>query len=121
MKYIRGDQDYTLSDAEMTRVILTGGEIGEGIWAKQGDDHVVLQNSALAFYPFPSWGAILPSKGGNGDECEEINIASMRAGPMELTLHPDAWDLMFEQGVFDENGMFIPPPEEDTEEQPEVE
>jgi hypothetical protein len=112
MKYIRGDQDYALEDLELTKIRLTDGDdMPEGIWVKQADDHVILQNNALAFYPFRSWGLILPSNGGAGEYREDIDVASIKEGPMELTVHPEAWDSMLKKGVIDEEGMFIPPPD----------
>jgi hypothetical protein len=105
MKYIRGDQDYALEDKPLLKVnLLDRNGDPEGIWVRQADDHVVLQNFALAFYPFPSWGVVLPSDNPPGDRRETIDATVLMQGPMELPLHPEAWDSLRADGLIDEDG-----------------
>jgi len=121
MKYVKGTQTYSLDldnkTAPTTKAnIICDGEV-EGIWIKQGDGEVVLLNHALAFYPFPSWGTIIPSTRDTKDKSdkrERIDITALRGySPADtvLTLHPEAWDQYIEQGTMDAEGNFIIPKE----------
>jgi len=107
MKYIRGNQTYKLDDLPLGKVNLVADGDREGIWVKQGEKEVVLQNHALHFYPLQSWGAVLPSTNPVGNLREEIDVTEMRGeGPMdlELILHPEAWDEYLKRGTINEGG-----------------
>tara|TARA_R110000868_G_scaffold46247_4_gene152959 strand:+ start:1143 stop:1481 length:339 start_codon:yes stop_codon:yes gene_type:complete len=111
MLYKKGTQDYTLDECVNVKVRLTDGMgFSESPWGKQhqGRSEVVLQNHALAFTPYPSWGVVLPSTSLNF-------LAMLEAG--ELTLHPEAWEQYIEQSVIDETGAYLHPVDEDTEEE----
>ena len=135
MKYVKGTQTFPLDADDKTvptwKVNIqytSGGRLEtEGIWVKQGDGEVVLLNHALAFYPFPSWGTVIPSKSNPKDTTdarERIDITSLRGtSPDEtiLTLHPEAWDQYIDQGVMDADGNFIiPKDDEDKKEDTDV-
>lgn len=117
MKYIKGTQTYPLSYEDKTaptwKVNLVCNGDAEGIWVKQGDKEVVLLNHALAFYPFPSWGVVIPSTRDDKDTSqnrERIDITTLRGdSPADtvLTLHPEAWDQYIEHGQIDTDGNFI--------------
>lgn len=112
MKYIKGTQTYSIEDdgglpIQKIRLVDETG-VGEGIWVRQAPTEVVLMNNSLATFPFPSWGAILPSKNPPGNKREEI-LAPKREVGMQLTLHPTAWDQYLKAGAIDGDGNFIPP------------
>ena len=111
MKYVKGDQEYKLDSKEMIKVNLVhDGEI-EGIWARQADDHIVLQNASLAFYPLPSWGAVFPSTPDHESEYrKKIDVTSIRGdSPLGtvLELHPEAWDKYIAQNMINEEGQLL--------------
>ena len=108
MKYRKGNQSEKLDDSSMTtwKVGLIRDGEGEGIWVRQGPDYVVLQNHALHFFPFPSWGVVLPSKNPPGDMREEIDISHIQPSD-GLELHPEAWDSYIKLGRIDEEGNVI--------------
>ena len=116
MKYIKGTQTYKLESLELCKMRLTcASNTPEGIWVRQADHEVVLQNDALAFYPFNSWGVVLPSKycpGDKPDARESIDVTELRGNsPADtvLTLHPEAWDQYLEHKVIDAEGNFVIP------------
>ena len=106
-KYRKGNQTDKLEDLPTIKIRLNRDGEGEHPWAKQGADYVVLQNNALHFLPFNSWGAVLPSKNPPGDMRETIDISHLKPDD-ELELHPEAWDSYLENGVIEADGTFIP-------------
>jgi len=101
MKYTKGKQTYTLHDCTMTKIRLTdGGDFTENIWAKHnaGESHSILQNTACAFTPFPSWGAVIPTLG-------SFNFLKMLESKI-LELHPEAYEYYLKEGVIDEHGNY---------------
>jgi len=107
MKYIRGDQTYKLGDLPTLKINLVADGESEGIWVKQAEKEVILQNHAVGFYPIQSWGVVLPSTNPSGEQREKIDVTEMRGeGPkdLELTLHPEAWDQYLEHNTIDEEG-----------------
>ena len=78
-----------------------GYEFSENPWGKrfENSNEVVLQNHALAFTPFHSWGVVIPSAG----TFNFIDI--LEKG--ELVLHPEAWDSYIIGKVIDKHGNYI--------------
>jgi hypothetical protein len=117
MKYVKGTQTYSIAeDVEVIKFNLVCDGTTEGIWAVQGPDSVTLRNHALCFYPFPSWGVVLPSKNPPGDNRERIDVTALRGekpSDTVLTVHPDAWDDYLKDGVIDAEGNFIIQKEEE--------
>lgn len=117
MKYIKSTQAYSISYEDKTaptcKVNLICNGDTEGIWVKQGDGEITLLNHALAFYPFPSWGAIIPSTRDAKDTSdirERIDVTELRGStPADtiITLHPEAWDQYIERGLIDAEGNLI--------------
>jgi hypothetical protein len=86
MKYRKGNQTEKLDDLPLQKVrLVREGTDGEGPWVRQGPYYVVLQNNVLHFYPFFSWGMILPRS-------SNIEISRL-AKEEERELHPEAWKL----------------------------
>lgn len=122
MKYTKGNQTFHLDADDDTvptwKVNLQCAGESEGIWVKQGEGEVVLLNHALAFFPFPSWGTVIPSTSNpknTSDIRERIDITSLRGNSPDetiLMLHPEAWDQYIEQGIIDKDGNFIAPKED---------
>lgn len=116
MKYRKGNQTEKLDDLPLQKVgLVREGIDGEGPWIRQGSDYVVLQNHAIHFFPFPSWGMILPSVNPSGELREEIEISQL-VKEEERELHPEAWASYLERGEIDEEGNYIQPEEEEEEE-----
>ena len=107
LKYRKGNQTDKLEDLSTIKIRLSRDGCGEGPWAKQGADYVVLQNNAVHFYPFASWGAVFPSKNPSGDMRETIDISGIEPDD-GLELHPEAWDSYLESGAMEADGTFIP-------------
>lgn len=108
LKYRKGEQAETMESLPLSKVnLVRDGEV-EGIWVRQGADFIVLQNTSLAFYPFPSWGVVLPSKNPPGDNRERVDVSHMEVSD-GLELHPEAWEEYLKQGVMREDGTFIVP------------
>ena len=115
MKYIKGTQTSLLvypdtSDEDMkyeekrrtVKLRLTDKEgYAETPWARwlidkdRNDEGYALLNHAMAFTPYPSWGAIIPSR--------NFMFVDMLQ-KQELTLHPEAFDYYFEQKWIDKDG-----------------
>jgi hypothetical protein len=108
LKYRKGTQTQKLDDLETLKVRLVRDGDGEGIWVKQGPDFVVLQNHALSFMPFQSWGVVLPSTNPSGPMRETIDVSHLEPDD-GLELHPEAWETYREKGIIHEDGTFIPP------------
>ena len=105
MKYTKGKQTYSLEKAPFGKILLTDGiDFTESPWVKVSPkkDHYVLQNDALAFMPFPSWGAIIPSS-------HFVFLDTLKSQVLEL--HPDAWDGYLKLKIIDKDGNYIPPKE----------
>lgn len=103
MKYIKGNQNYTLEQCEFIKLRLVDNEdYAETPWAKrfEKEKESVLQNHALAFTPFHSWGVVLPTVGGSFNFIDTLEKG-------ELVLHPEAWDSYIEHKVIDEEGNYI--------------
>ncbi|KKN28800.1 hypothetical protein LCGC14_0850400 [marine sediment metagenome] len=110
LQYRKGPQQEKLDDLPTHKIDLVMNGDTEGIWVKQGTDYVVLQNAALHFHPFPSWGVVFSSKNPPGDRRETVDVSHL--APQDgLELHPEAWETYVERGVIDAEGAFIPPPE----------
>lgn len=110
MKYIRGEQTYKIDDLPKTKVRVVAAGEGEGPWAAQADDHVVMLNDLVCFYPFRSWGLVLPSTNPSGSLCENIDVTELRGTSpvgVELTIHPEAWDAYIEHGYINDQGEII--------------
>jgi hypothetical protein len=114
MKYIKGNQTYKIDECELIKIRLVDNEdFAETPWAARFGklSECVLQNHAIAFTPFHSWGAVIPSTG-------NFNfIGTLEKG--ELVLHPEAWDSYIEHKVIDEEGNYIYVDEGDYEEDDE--
>lgn len=98
MKYIRGVSDSTIEELPKCKLRLTDGdEFTETPWGARLPDGegIVLLNHALAFTPWPSWGAIMPST--------SFNFLEMH-GKQELTLHPEAFDYYLKEKWIAEDG-----------------
>lgn len=123
MKYIKGNQKYSLSDKSIPLLkcrVTCGNGSAEGIWVKQADNEVVLQNDSIHFLPFRTWGMVLPSKCTSKDtegERETIDVTKLRGSSPEgvvLTLHPDAWNDYVKNKYIDENGDLLEKDEEES-------
>ncbi len=101
MKYIRMEISEPLADLKLKKVLLTvAGENGETPWVKTlSDGRQVLQNHALNFYPFPSWGMVLPA----GDTIDLREYFEKE----EISLHPEAYDKLTEAGTIDKDGLYV--------------
>jgi hypothetical protein len=116
MKYIKGNQSYKLDDCKLIKLRLKDDEdFVETPWAKQfgSEKESVLQNHALAFTPFHSWGAVLPTTG-------TFNFIETLE-KQELVLHPEAWESYIENKVIDEEGNYIYNPEDEEDDEDEEE
>lgn len=81
-------------------------------WVRQAADHVVVINDLVCFYPFRSWGVILPSKNPSGDQRERIDVTELRGKSPKntiLTLHPEGFDALVKIGYITVDGELIPP------------
>ena len=110
-KYVKGDQTWSIEGASTEKLHLIDREGGESIWVAwpHAGDEVALINHALAFYPFPSWGLILPrTKEFDADTIKKGEIANT-----VFTLHPEAYDSMVEKELLDANGRLTPKAFED--------
>jgi hypothetical protein len=110
MIYRKGNQTEKLDAPPTWKVGLIRDGDGEGLWARQGPNYVVLQNNALHFFPFYSWGVVLPSDNPPGELREEIDISHLQPDD-GLELHPEAWESYLKNGRIDEKG--IPQEEKD--------
>ena len=109
MQYRKGNQTEDLESLPMIKVrLVRHGVDGEGIWARQGPDYVALQNNALHFMPFHSWGAIIPSKGDDGTDIREtIDLKDFDPEKEGIELHPEAWKDYVKDEVIDLSGNYI--------------
>lgn len=102
------DATEALEGLELRKVRLTTSHedgLTETPWVKtMSDGRQVLQNHAVNFHPFPSWGMVLP-------EGYDQDITSYRES-QEIPLHPEAYAKYVEEGLVDENGVFIKQGEE---------
>ena len=108
IKYIKvEDATEPMEGLELGKVLLdTSDENGgpETPWVKiMSDGRQVLQNHAINFHPFPSWGMVLPAG-------EALDITAIRDAK-EFPLHPEAWQSYLEEGMIDEEGNFVTPAE----------
>jgi hypothetical protein len=102
MKYIKGKQTSSSETYKKSKMRLTDGDdFSENIWVGiiPDSNEVMLLNHALAFYPFESWGAILP----NSSSFNFLETLEKQ----ELTLHPEAWDALIERKIINEEGEYI--------------
>lgn len=107
MKYIKGSQKYKLDDCKLIKVRLHDTKaklksvFAETLWARifKDEKHSVLQNNALAFMPFHSWGAVIPST-------TDFDFTDMLNG-QKLELHPEAWDAYIIANIIDEDGNYL--------------
>lgn len=103
MKYLKSQVTTSLDAMQLTKVrLVVNGEDPENIWVKKdGKGKCYLQNNALSFSPFPSWGMELPY-------AATVDVAEIRGESPDDTiirLHPDAWK-NYEEFV-DEDGEFL--------------
>lgn len=108
IKYIKvEDATEALENLELGKVLLTTNDDGgETPWVKKmSDGRQVLQNHALCFNPFPSWGMVLPAG-------YEHNVDSYRE-KREIPLHPEAYQYYLDEKLIDDEGNFIMPPKEE--------
>jgi len=115
MKCIKGNQTYQIEDLPLQKVNLVADGETEGLWVRQAEHEVILQNHAFAFFPYPSWGAVLPSTNPPGAAREVIDVTKIRGSSpksLVLTFHPEAWDSMLKSNIIDTEGNLLPPPEE---------
>jgi hypothetical protein len=113
LKYRKGNQTDKLEDLPTLKVRMVRDGDGEGPWVKQGADYVVLQNHAVCFLPFHSWGTVFPSNNPPGENRETIDISHLQPDD-GLELHPEAWDSYLENGIIEADGTFIPDENRDT-------
>ena len=102
MKYKKANLTSKSETYKRSKMLLTDGEdFTENIWVGiiPDSNEVMLLNHALGFYPFESWGAILPYK-------NPFNFIET-AEKQELTLHPEAWDALLERKIINEKGEYI--------------
>lgn len=102
MKYfIVEDVTESLEDLKLVKVRLTADPgLSETPWAKElPDGRQVLQNNAVNFYPFASWGLVIPS--GYEHDVTELREAKL------LPIHKEAWDAMIEREHIDAEGNWI--------------
>lgn len=106
MRYRRGTQIDKLEDLPTHKANIVMNGTTEGIWVKQGADYVVLQNHALHFYPFHSWGCVFSSKNPPGNRRETIDVSYLQ--PTDgLELHPEAWDSYLVSKTMDAEGNWL--------------
>lgn len=101
MKYIKAEGASPLEGLELGKQDLVCNGEHESIWVKKDGEHAYLQNHALCFYPFPSWGAQVPNK-------SSFDATGMRGEKPEdtvLTMHPEAYDFMVEKEWIDSEGV----------------
>lgn len=93
MKYLLAENAIDLDSIEHSKTrLFTPGDGGETPWVKKDVENNVmyLSNHALAFYPYPSWGAQLPLS-------SNLNIEDIRGKSPDdctLTLHPEAYEVI---------------------------
>ena len=68
--------------------LVVNGQDPENIWVKKDGDKMYLQNHALAFYPFPSWGLELP----NGSSADVGKLRGESPDDTVMTVHPEAYE-----------------------------
>lgn len=103
MKILCSENKTPLEGMKLSKARLTvNGQDPENIWVKQDGDKMYLQNHALAFYPFPSWGLELPNS-------SSMDVAELRGETPEdtvMTLHPEAYEHMKEY-IDSDNNLLI--------------
>lgn len=107
LHYRKGTQTEKMDKLPMLKIFLVVDGEKEGPWARQGPDYVVLQNNAIAFFPYRSWGVVLPSNNHPGEKREVIDASHLKPSD-GLELHPDAWDYYLEHGFIDADGYGDP-------------
>lgn len=107
VKYKKSEIDFDYEAQPNSKIRLRDNDpTPENIWVKRNPEgtHVCLQNHALAFYPFPTWGCIFPINDG------EVNVSEMKKQtPTIIEIHPRLWDEYIKQGVITDDGHFIEP------------
>lgn len=99
MKYIKGNQDYKLSECKMIKLrIYDNKGYAETPWANRFEslDEAVLQNNIIGLMPYFSYGAVLPTT--SRYNLNDIDV---------LTLHPDIWEEYINDDIIDNDGNFI--------------
>ncbi len=103
IKYIRGNQEWSIEGAPNIKVTFTDNQgFSESPWGAESPDgrEYALLNHALAFTPYPSWGAIFTNRSVNF-------LPIFESENPELTLHPEAYDHYLKEKWIDENGMAL--------------
>ena len=101
MKYTKSNHTFKLlEEGDTVKIRLTDNDgFSERPWAKtsnvEGEQGYILLNHALAFTPWPSWGAVMPFSNFNFKEMLE---------KQELSLHPDAYQHYLSEKWIDEEG-----------------
>jgi hypothetical protein len=98
MKYKRSKVTTPLEGLPLTKVRLEDGKgYVESPWALRLPDNkgFVLQNHAIAFAPWPSWGAIIPT---------DSLMFLPTIDKQELELHPEAYDKGVKSGMISPDG-----------------
>lgn len=89
MKYKKSENKTLLKDMELTKIsLVTNGESKENIWVVKDGDKCYLQNHAILFYPYPTWGLEL-------DFANVIDVKNIRSESPEttiLTIHTQAYE-----------------------------
>lgn len=101
--YRKGAQTEKMDKLQMSKIVLIADGEKETPWVKHGSGYVVLQNNAIAFFPFRSWGVVLPSNNPYSSRREEIDVSHFKPSD-GLELHPDAWDYYQEHKLIDADG-----------------
>lgn len=108
MKFIKGNQTSKLDDLELCKLNLVRDGQNEGIWIRQDDGEVILQNHALVFLPFPSWGVVLKSEHTTKtktNQRERVDVTDLLSDENAvITLHPEAWDNYIKNKHISEDG-----------------
>ncbi len=96
MKYTKGESTTPIDKLPQSKLQLM--PVPESIWIGVDKDHNVLKNHAVAFFPFESWGAMLPK--GLTDALPLIEKG-------ELILHPEAYAEYIKHHIIDADGNHI--------------
>lgn len=106
MKYTKGTAPFAIKDGKKTVIQtfcqspkqgLRGNSYSDALMVTANQsDKMVLTSDAKCLLPYPSRGAIL-------DRSHNINLGEVT----EITVHPEIWDTLVEQGVLDKNGNLL--------------
>ncbi len=108
MIYAKGTSKKPLDDMQLSKQHINYGDKGtpdylsEDIWIARDPSTktYIFQNDAVMFYPYPSWGAVIP---------ENISDLTTILKEGVITLHPDAWDKCIKMKVISTRGALLQP------------